>query len=80
LSPGHELEDLVVLLPPYPIVHVLPLNSCLHLEVPVPHLELVDAPVLRKMVDLDLGVPAVAHHLSPLFVLRPLEPHPHLHH
>jgi hypothetical protein len=36
--------------------------------------------VLRKMVDLNLVVPAVAHHLSPLFALRPLEPHPHLHH
>jgi hypothetical protein len=54
---------LVVLLPPYPFLHVLPLDLCLHLEVPVPHLELGDAPVLRKMVDLDLVVPTVAHHL-----------------
>jgi hypothetical protein len=54
---------LVVLLPPYPFLHVLPLDSCLHLEVLVPHLELGDASVLRKMVDLDLIVPAVAHHL-----------------
>jgi hypothetical protein len=69
-----------MLLPPYPFLHVLPLGLCLHLEVPVPHHELRDAPVLRKMVDLDLFVPAVTHHLSPLFALRPLEPHPHLHH
>ena len=42
-----------------------PLDSCLHLEVPIPHLELGDAPMLRKMVDLDLVVLAVAHHLLP---------------
>jgi hypothetical protein len=69
-----------MLLPPYHILHVLPLDPCLHLEVHVSHLELGDAPVLRKMVDLDLIVPAVAHHISPLFALRPLKPHPHLHH
>jgi hypothetical protein len=55
---------LVVLLPLYPFLHVLPLDSCLHLEVHVPHLELGDAPVLRKMVDLDF-FPTVAHHLLP---------------
>jgi hypothetical protein len=54
-----------VLLPLYPFLHVLPLDSCLHLEVPVPQLELGDAPVLRKMVDLDLVVPTVAHRLLP---------------
>jgi hypothetical protein len=46
-----ELEVHVVLLPLYPFLHVLPLDSCLHLEVPIPHLELGVAPVLRKMVD-----------------------------
>jgi hypothetical protein len=44
---------------------VLPLDSCLHLEVLVPHVELGVAPVLRKMVDLVLVVPAIAHHLLP---------------
>jgi hypothetical protein len=53
----------VVLLPLYLFHHVLPLDSCLHLEVHVPHLELGVAPVFRKMVDLDLVVDAVAHHL-----------------
>jgi hypothetical protein len=42
-----------------------PLDSCLHLEVPIPHLELGDAPGFRKMVDLDLVVPAVTHHILP---------------
>jgi hypothetical protein len=55
----------VVLLSLYLFILVLPFNSCLHLEVPVPHLELGVALVLRKMVDLDLVVPAVAHHLLP---------------
>jgi hypothetical protein len=63
--PGLELEVHVVLLPIYPFLHVLPLDSCLHLEVHVPHLELGAAPMLRKMVDLDLVVPMVAHHLLP---------------
>jgi hypothetical protein len=49
-----------VLLPLYPFLQVLPLDSCLHLEILVPHLELGDAPLLRKMVGLDLVVPAVA--------------------
>jgi hypothetical protein len=72
-----------VLLPPYPVLHVIPLDLCTHLEVPVPHLELGDAPMSRKKVDLVLVVlvvPIVAHHLSPLFSWRPLELHPHLHH
>ena len=55
----------VVLLPLYPFLHVLPLDSCLHLEVHVPHLELGVAPILRKMVDLYLFVIVVAHHLLP---------------
>ena len=54
-----------MLLPLYPFLHVLPLDSCLHLDVPDPHLELGDAPVLRKMVDLVFIVPMVAHHLLP---------------
>jgi hypothetical protein len=56
---------LVVLLPLYLFLHVLPLDPCLYLEVPIPHLDLGDAPMLRKMVDLDLVVPTVAHHLLP---------------
>jgi hypothetical protein len=75
-----DLEELVVLLPPYHVLHVLPLDPTLHLDVLVPHLELEGAPLLRKKVDLALVVPAVAHHLSPLFALRSLEPHPRLHH
>jgi hypothetical protein len=55
----------VVLLPLYPFLHVLPLDLCLHLEVPVPHLELGVTLVLRKMVDLVLVVPVVTHHLLP---------------
>jgi hypothetical protein len=65
LSPTLELEVLVVLLPLDHFLHVIPLDSCLHLEVPIPHLELGEAPALRKMVDLALVVPAVAHHLLP---------------
>jgi hypothetical protein len=66
LSSGpDELEALVVFLPLYSFLHVLPLDLCLHLEVPVPYLELRDAPMLKKMVDLDLVVPAVTHHLLP---------------
>jgi hypothetical protein len=55
----------VVLLPLYPFLHVIPLDSCLHREVSIPHFELGVAPVLRKMVDLVLVVPEVAHHLMP---------------
>ena len=54
-----------MLLPPYRVLHVLPLDPCLHLEVLVPHLKLEDAPMLRRMVDLDLVVTAVAPHLLP---------------
>jgi hypothetical protein len=63
--PGLEWWVPVVLLPLYPFLHVLPLDLCLHLEVPAPHLELGVAPVLRKMVDPILVVPEVAHHLFP---------------
>jgi hypothetical protein len=45
LSPRLELEELVVLLPPYPVLHVLTLDPALYLEVHVPHLELGDAPL-----------------------------------
>jgi hypothetical protein len=56
----------VVVLPlPFPLVLVLPLNSCHHLDVLVPHLELGAAPLLRKKVDLALVVLVVAHCLSP---------------
>jgi hypothetical protein len=63
--PRLELEVLVVLLTLYPFLHVLPLDSCPHLEVHVLHFELGVAPVLRKMVDPVLGVPEVTHHLLP---------------
>jgi hypothetical protein len=55
----------MVLLPHCPFLPELPLDSCLLLEVPVPHLELGVTPLLRKRVDLVLVVPVVAHHLSP---------------
>jgi hypothetical protein len=55
----------IVLLPLYPFLHVLPLDSCLLLEVPIPHLELGDTPLLRRMVDPVLIVPEVTHHLLP---------------
>jgi hypothetical protein len=48
----------VVLLPLYLFLHVLPLDSGLHLELGV-------APVLRKMVDPVLVVPEVTQHLLP---------------
>jgi hypothetical protein len=67
----------VVLLPPRPFLPVLPLDSCLLLEILVPHLELGVAPLLRNRVDLVLIVPAVAHHLSPKSLVRPLELHLH---
>jgi hypothetical protein len=47
------------------IFFMCPLDLCLHLKVHIPHLELGDAPTLRKMVDLDLVVPAIAHHILP---------------
>jgi hypothetical protein len=55
----------VVILPPCPFLRVLPLNSCLLLEVPAPHLELGVTPLLRRMVDPVLVVPEVTHHLLP---------------
>jgi hypothetical protein len=70
----------VVLLPPYLVLYVLHLDPALHLEVPIPHFELRDAPMWRKKVDLALVVHAVTHHLSPLFASWPSEPHPRLHH
>jgi hypothetical protein len=70
----------VVLLPPSLDLPVLPLDPTPLLKVPVYHLELGDAPLLRKMVDLAHVVPVVAHHLSPSCTLWPLELHPHLCH
>jgi hypothetical protein len=69
-----------MLLPLLLVLLVLPLDHAPLLEGPVHHLELGDAPLLRKKVDLALVVPMVAHHLSPSCVLRPLEHHLHLHH
>jgi hypothetical protein len=70
----------VVLLPPSLDLPMLPLDPALLLEVPVHRLELGDAPLLRKMVDLLHVVPVVTHRLSPSCALRPLELHPHLCH
>jgi hypothetical protein len=53
----------VVILPSCPFLHVLPLDACLPLEVPIPHFELGVAPLLRRKVDPILVVPEVAHHL-----------------
>jgi hypothetical protein len=54
----------VVLLPLYPFIHVLPFNSCLHLEVHVPHLEMGVAPMLRKMVVGGLLPPKVLKNMT----------------
>ena len=54
-----------MLLPPSLILPVLPLDHAPLLEEPVHHLELGDAPWLRKKIDLVLIVPVVAHRLSP---------------
>jgi hypothetical protein len=70
----------VVLLPPSLVLLVLPLDHVPLLEVPVHRLELEDAPLWRKMVDLALVVPVVTHHQSPSCALRPLEHHLHLCH
>jgi hypothetical protein len=59
---------------------VLALDPAPLLEVPIHRLELGDAPVSRKKVDLVPAVPMVAHLLSPSFALRPLELHLHLCH
>jgi hypothetical protein len=61
----------VVLLPPLLVLLVLPLDHAPLLEVPVHHLVLGDALVLRKKVDLVPVVPMVAHLLSPSCALRP---------
>jgi hypothetical protein len=60
-----------VLLPPSLVLHVLPLDPVPLLEVPVHRLELEATPLWRKMVDLSLDVPVVAHHRSPSCSLRP---------
>jgi hypothetical protein len=70
----------VVPLPPQLVLHVLPLDHAPLLEVPVHHLELGDAPVLSKRVDLVPAVPVVTHLLSPSCALRPSEFHLHLCH
>jgi hypothetical protein len=70
----------VVLLPPQHDLLVLPLDHTPPFEEPVHHLELGDAPWLRKKVDLALGVPVVTLLQSPWCESRPLEHHLHLHH
>ena len=70
----------MVLLPPSLVLPVLPLDHAPLLDEPVHHLDLGDAPLLRKKVDLALGVPMVSHLQSPWCELRPLEHHLHLHH
>jgi hypothetical protein len=70
----------VVPLPLSLVLRVLPLDPVPILEVPVHRLELEDAPLWRKMADLALVVPMVAHHLLPSCVLRPWEHHLHLYH
>jgi hypothetical protein len=77
-SLGLELEGHVVLLPPQLVLLVLPLDHTPLLEEPVHRLELGDAPLLRKKVD--LVVPVVTHLQSSWFVLRPSEHHLHLCH
>jgi hypothetical protein len=70
----------VVLLPPKLVLLVLPLDHTPLLEEPIHHLELGDAPLLRKKVDLAFVVTVVAHLQSPWCILRPLEHHIHLCH
>jgi hypothetical protein len=70
----------VVLLPSALVVPMLPLDPVPLLEVPVHHLELENAPLWRKMADLALVVPMVAHHLLPSCALRLSEHHLHLCH
>jgi hypothetical protein len=70
----------VVLLPPSLVLPMLPLDHVPLLEVPVHRLELEDAPLWRKMADLALVVPVVAHHLSPSCALRLSEHHLNLCH
>jgi hypothetical protein len=54
-----------VLLPPQLVLLVLPLDHTPLLDEPVHHLELGDAPSMRKKVDLALVVPVVTHLQSP---------------
>ena len=56
---------MVLITPPFLLVLKLPLDSCHHLEVPIPHLELGFALLSRKKVDPVLGVPKIAHRLLP---------------
>jgi hypothetical protein len=63
----------VVFLPPSLDLPMLPLDPALLLEVPVHRLELGNAPLSRKMVDLLHVVHVVAHRLSPSCALRPSE-------
>jgi hypothetical protein len=56
-----ELDGHVVLLPPSLVLLVLPLDNAPLLEVPVHHLGLGDAPLLRKKANLAPVVPVVAH-------------------
>jgi hypothetical protein len=70
----------VVLLPPSLDLLVLPLDHALLLEVLVHRLELGDAPLSRKMVDLVPVIHVVTHYLLPMCALRPSEFLLHLHH
>jgi hypothetical protein len=63
----------VVLLLPSLDLPVLPLGHALLLDVPIHHLELGDAPLSRKMVDIVSVVPMVAPRLLPSCALRPSE-------
>ena len=63
----------MVLLPSSLVLLVLTLDHVPLIEVPVCRLELEDAPLWRKMADLALVVPVVAHHLSPSCALRSSE-------
>ena len=69
-----------MLLPPKHDHLVLPLDHTPLLDEPVHRLELGDAPLLRKKVDLALFVTVVAHLQLPWCVLRSLERLIHLHH
>ena len=68
-----ELEVPVVLLPPLIDHLVLPLDHRPPLDEPVHLLELGDAPLSRKKVDLAPFVPVASHLQLPWCALRPLE-------
>ena len=70
----------MVLLPPSLVLPMLPLDPAPLLEVPVHRLELGDAPLSRKKVDLVPVVPVVAHLLSPSCAFRSSELLLHLYH